>query len=87
MKELIKHDLKLYVLETFLDTDNSTLAPKGEDYDFKIATEERLFRDDQEKLVENATRAWSLVRNLFKSRSHAESIIKPKEYEGALNEI
>ena len=45
------------------------------------------FREDQEKVVEKATRAWTLVRNRFKSGSPAESIIKPTEYEGALNEL
>ena len=85
MKEIIMHDLRLYGLEKFLDHDISELAPDKDDYDLKIPSERRLLQADKQKLVEDAARAWTLVRNRFKKGSPAEALIKPTEQTGALN--
>jgi hypothetical protein len=85
MKEIIMHDLRLYGLEKFLDQDISELAPDKEDYDLKIPSERRLLQADKQRLVEDAARAWTLVRNRFKKGSPAEALIKPTEQTGALN--
>jgi hypothetical protein len=85
LKEVVSHDLRLYGLEKFLEQDIAELAPNTADYDITIPSERRLLAADKLRVVEDAARAWTLVRNRFKAGSPAEALVKPTEHSGALN--
>ena len=86
-KEVVTHDLRLYGLEKFLEQDISELAPNPVNYDLTIPSERRQLASDKLKIVEDATKAWTLVRNRFKQGSPAEALIKPTDQHGALNAL
>ena len=78
-KEIVTHDLRLYGLEKFLEQDISEVAPNPLNYDLTIPSKRRQLVSDKLRIVKDATKAWTLVRNRFKQGSPAEALIKPTE--------
>ena len=68
-----------------MEQDIAELAPNPADYDLTIPAERRLLATDKQRVVEDAAKAWTLVRNRFKTGSPAEALVKSTEHIGALN--